>query len=237
MITPRSRRTSSLTVVATLLLAWSGSAIAAPGARPAVIKSPATLSRATAARPRLVVIKGGTQAVHAMPGMVANQAKPKLLSSSQKVNLLHEATIPATSLGGPFTLTPARPCVEGRAFLICTHAFIHNTNPNSGGVAYIKSQDGFRTGVNTDSLVRVMFTPQAAGKRYLVDFLVGGGTTYYLTVCSNGQQQTFSGTSHLTFVYEAAGTSTVAFDLTGAANSTGFEPSWQFYACEFTPLN
>jgi hypothetical protein len=162
--------------------------------------------------------------------------RPLPLSPLLKQSLLRAAGIILNNFNSSFILTPAALKVPGRAFLQFENPGLVDgggtgTGPNDYPLARFGSTPNFYTGAAGEKAVTLLF-PANPGNKFMIDFSVYGGDTYYVTFGPHGPNQTFSGTQHLVIIYEATAGGLAAPTLTASAAG-----GWYFLSVEVTELN
>lgn len=238
MTTTRNRHVCTRTAAA---LALACLCLAPPPARAGARPQKALTPRAMPAPklttlPKLLVVKSGPGSTAAAPNLEPNLPQPLKLTAAFKQALLLQAGQPAAQTAAPVLISPAKARIPGFARLhLCNPKTVSggsSTCPE--GFASFHSQSGFPSITLNDRSASIAITAPSAGKRYLIDFRVTGGTTYALR-CGTGLKQTFSGTEHLVVLFEAVSTYPCLLTISGVTALSN--QVWYFRGCEITPLN
>ena len=199
---------------------------------------------------KLTVVRGGGEEKSKglmAPGSLKMKAPP-LLTNQQKFTLLGSGRLSFKPSGKPFTLTAANPILPGEAYLMFYNTKIVSPEspykspdaPSSGGgrgpIAIIGSQSSSPTSVTSNRMVRLIMTGKPKGTRYLIDFRVDGGDTYYVNVLGGGPQLAFNRTNHLILVYEPVENTEGRIAVSANVDESRSKLPWYFYSCEVTPL-
>lgn len=125
---------------------------------------------------------------------------------------------------GPWTLTPAKPLIVGRADLAFHSSHLVDLTTYDAPAAYFLAP----------GTLELRFHPPTVGARYLVDCAVrNDGTIFNVEVYPGGTEQSFANTSHLVVIYEAASTARATIRIQG---DKADDTAWKFYWCEMRPL-
>jgi hypothetical protein len=197
--------------------------------------------------PQVLVAQGVGTAEPAIAEVDVDAAglPPRDLTHEERLMMVAGLGLGLTRGTTTWRLTPAQALITGLANLSFSHVYYMDMISYGEPLAMIQ-----RGGAQPPGFVRLVFRPPVSvtRKRYLIDCKVESGPVYQVVAYPDGVSQTFSNTSHLVVLYEAATDATGCNELVGACpgdatvllrleSSNDDDRDWNFYSCEITRLD